>query len=142
MGKRRQAREMAMQALYFLEEQTGDPEQAITLFCRNFSPPRKTRAFFYDLVKGVHHARSTIDGIVEGYSDNWKVFRMPRVDRNVIRLAVYEMLSDLYDIESKSCDSIIENVEGVHDGRTPQPIAKEVMVEPFDADEEWMQVSY
>ena len=92
MGKRRQAREMAMQALYFLEEQTGDPEQAITLFCRNFSPPRKTRAFFYDLVKGVHHARTTIDGIVEGYSDNWKVFRMPRVDRNIIRLAVYEML--------------------------------------------------
>ena len=33
-----------------------------------------------------------IDRIVETYSDNWKVFRMPRVDRNVIRVAVYEML--------------------------------------------------
>jgi N utilization substance protein B len=92
MGKRRQAREMAMQALYFLEEQHGDPEQAIALFCHNFTPPRKSRAFFYDLVKGVHHARTVIDTIVEGYSDNWKVFRMPRVDRNIIRLAVYEML--------------------------------------------------
>ena len=92
MGKRRQAREMAMQALYFLEEQRGDPEQAIALFCRNFTPPRKSQAFFFDLVKGVHHARTVIDTIVEGYSDNWKVFRMPRVDRNIIRLAVYEML--------------------------------------------------
>jgi transcription antitermination protein NusB len=92
MGKRRQAREMAMQALYFLEEQTGDPDQAIRLFCDNFTPPRKGRAFFYDLVKGVHLARAVIDGIVEGYSDNWKVFRMPRVDRNIIRMAVYEML--------------------------------------------------
>lgn len=92
MGKRRQAREMAMQALYFLEEQTGDPEQAIALFCRNFTPPRKSRAFFYELVNGVYQARAIIDGIVEGYSDNWKVFRMPRVDRNIIRLAVYEML--------------------------------------------------
>ena len=92
MGKRRQARELAMQALYFLEEQTGDPQQALDLFCRNFNPPRKSRPFFFDLVQGVQKARTAIDDIVENYSDNWKVFRMPRVDRNVIRLAVYEML--------------------------------------------------
>jgi N utilization substance protein B len=92
MGKRRQARELAMQALYFLEEQTGDPEQALELFCRNFTPPRKSRRFFFDLVNGVQEQRGTIDGIVENYSDNWKVFRMPRVDRNVIRISVYEML--------------------------------------------------
>ena len=92
MGKRRQAREMAMQALYFLDEHAGDAEQALALFCRNFTPPRKSRTFFFDLVKGVDGARAAIDGIVERYSDNWKVFRMPRVDRNVIRLAVYEML--------------------------------------------------
>jgi len=92
MGKRRQARELALQALYFLEEQNGDPDEALDLFCGNFSPPRKSRTFFLDLVKGVQRHQSTIDGIVEGYSDNWKVFRMPRVDRNVIRMAVFEML--------------------------------------------------
>ena len=92
MGKRRQAREMAMQALYFLEEQTGDPDLALELFCGNFTPPRKTRPFFYTLVRGVQHTRAAIDTIVETYSDNWKVFRMPRVDRNVIRVAVFEML--------------------------------------------------
>lgn len=92
MGKRRQAREMAMQALYFLEEHSGDRDQALTLFCSNFKPPRKTRPFFEDLVRGVQRARAAIDAIVETYSDHWKVFRMPRVDRNVIRMAVYEML--------------------------------------------------
>ena len=81
-----------MQALYFLEEQAGDPDQALELFCGNFAPPRKTRAFFDELVRGVQHSRAAIDAIVETYSDNWKVFRMPRVDRNVIRVAVYEML--------------------------------------------------
>jgi N utilization substance protein B len=92
MGKRRLAREQALQALYFLEEQTNDPDRALALFCDNFSPPRKSRAFFFDLVQGVQRHRSAIDHMVEGYSDNWKVFRMPKVDRNVIRIAVFEML--------------------------------------------------
>jgi N utilization substance protein B len=100
MGKRRQARELALQALYFLEEQRGEPEQALDLFCRNFMPPRKSRVFFLELVRGVQQTRAEIDRIVEIYSDHWKVFRMPRVDRNVIRVAVYEMLW-LEDIPSK-----------------------------------------
>ena len=62
--------------------------------------------------------------------------------RNMLKMAVYEMLADLYDIDSKSCGSIIEKVEGVHDGRSPAPLATEVMVEPFDGEEEWQKVSY
>ena len=100
MGKRRQARELALQALYFLEEQRGDPDQALELFCGNFMPPRRSRAFFLELVRGVQQSRADIDRIVETYSDHWKVFRMPRVDRNVIRVAVYEMLW-LEDIPAK-----------------------------------------
>jgi transcription antitermination protein NusB len=100
MGRRRQARELALQALYFLEEQRGDPEQALALFCTNFMPPRKSRAFFLELVRGVQQTRVEIDRLVESYSDHWKVFRMPRVDRNVIRVAVYEMLW-LEDIPAK-----------------------------------------
>lgn len=81
-----------MQALYFLEDQAGDPDQALDLFCGNFAPPRRSRAFFFELVRGVQQMRAAIDAIVESCSENWKVFRMPRVDRNVIRVAVYEML--------------------------------------------------
>ena len=62
--------------------------------------------------------------------------------RNMLKMAVYEMLTDLYDIESKSCSTIIEKVEGVQDARPAAPVASEVMVEPFDAEEDWQKVSY
>ena len=91
MGRRRQARELALQALYYLDARAGDPQEAMALFHRNFTPPRKARDFMDRLVQGVSANRDTIDAIVERYSENWKVFRMPRVDRNVIRMAAFEM---------------------------------------------------
>ncbi len=91
MGRRRQARELALQALYFLDARAGDPEEAMALFHRNFTPPRKARDFMDRLVQGVTARREAIDAIIERYSEHWKVFRMPRVDRNVIRMAVFEM---------------------------------------------------
>ncbi len=91
MGRRRQARELALQALYFLDTRPGDPEEAMALFHHNFTPPRKAREFMDRLVQGVTAHRAAIDTIIERYSENWKVFRMPRVDRNVIRMAVFEM---------------------------------------------------
>jgi N utilization substance protein B len=91
MGRRRQARELALQALYYLDARAGDPEEALALFHRNFTPPRKARDFMDQLVQGVGERRAVIDDVIEQYSENWKVFRMPRVDRNVIRMAVYEM---------------------------------------------------
>ena len=91
MGRRRQARELALQALYFLDTRPDDPEQAMALFNRNFTPPRKVRDFMDRLVRGVSARREAIDEIIERYSEHWKVFRMPRVDRNLIRMAVFEM---------------------------------------------------
>jgi len=61
--------------------------------------------------------------------------------RNMLKMAVYEMMSDLYDIDSKSCSSIIENVEGVQDV-DPRPIAATANVEPFDAESDWQRVSF
>ena len=92
MGRRRQARELALQALYFLEARPDDPQGALALFHRNFTPPRKARDFMDRLVQGVLGHQARIDAVVERYSENWQVFRMPRVDRNVLRMAVFEML--------------------------------------------------
>jgi N utilization substance protein B len=92
MGRRRQARELALQALYFLDARPdSNAEEAMALFHRNFTPPRKAREFMDRLVQGVSARRAAIDDIIERYSEHWKVFRMPRVDRNVIRMAVFEM---------------------------------------------------
>jgi N utilization substance protein B len=92
MGRRRQARELALQALYFVDARQADAEEALALFNRNFTPPRQAREFMDRLVRGVSGQRTRIDELVERYSENWQVFRMPRVDRNVIRMAVFEML--------------------------------------------------
>jgi len=61
--------------------------------------------------------------------------------RNMLKMAVYEMISDLYDMDSKSCSSIIENVEGVQDVNA-NPVAASANVEPFDAEADWQEVSF
>lgn len=61
--------------------------------------------------------------------------------RNMLKMAVYEMMSDLYDIDSKSCSSIIKDVEGVQDAN-PKPVAASANVEPFDGEADWQKVSF
>ena len=92
MGTRRQARELAMQALFYIDMQDNVSLQMLESFCDNFSPPKKVRPFFLKLVNGVLEVRGEIDTLIERYSKNWKIHRMGSVDRNVMRIAVYELL--------------------------------------------------
>ncbi|MGD2096384.1 MAG: transcription antitermination factor NusB [Desulfobacterales bacterium] len=92
MGTRRRAREMAMQALFYMDTQQGGSPQMVERFCENFNLPQKVRPFFLQLVNGVLAAQPQIDILIERYSKNWKVQRMSCVDRNIMRLAVFEIL--------------------------------------------------
>ena len=92
MGTRRQARELAMQALFYMDMQDNLTLQMLESFCDNFRPPKKVYPFFLTLVNGVLDARSDIDTLIEQFSKNWKIHRMSCVDRNVMRIAVFEML--------------------------------------------------
>ena len=92
MGNRRKSRELAMQALFYIDMCQNDSPDLLERFCKNFTPSRKVLPFFYQLVTGVLQTRSDIDAIIERFSDNWKLSRMSCVDRNVIRIAVYELL--------------------------------------------------
>ena len=92
MGTRRRARELAMQALFYMDTQQNGSPQMLERFCENFTLPQKVRPFFLQLVKGVLATQDQIDVIIERYSENWKVPRMSCVDRNVMRVAVFEML--------------------------------------------------
>jgi N utilization substance protein B len=66
--------------------------QMLQRFCENFMPPQKARPFFMKLVNGVSENQPKIDALIERYSKNWRVKRMACVDRNVMRIAVFEML--------------------------------------------------
>lgn len=95
MGDRRQSRELALQALFFWDmNATGDFGSDLDAFCQEneamLTPTVKP--FFMDLVQGVITASDTIDPLLENYSKNWKVSRMPGVDRNIMRIATFELL--------------------------------------------------
>ena len=92
MGTRRQARELAMQALFYMDIQKNSSQEMLERFCENFRPSKKMRPFFLKLVNGVLRVKSDIDALIEQFSKNWKIGRMTCVDRNIIRIAVYEML--------------------------------------------------
>ena len=92
MGNRRKSRELAMQALFYMDMNQNDSMELLERFCLNFNTSKKARPFFLKLVKGVIQAKSEIDSIIETFSDNWKINRMACVDRNIMRIAVYEML--------------------------------------------------
>ncbi len=95
MGDRRQSRELALQALFFLDMNSSKDVQAdVAAFClENEAELTPTvRPFFMDLVQGVTGAMDKIDPMLETCSRNWKVSRMPVVDRNIMRMAAFELL--------------------------------------------------
>ena len=100
MGNRRRSRELAMQALFSMESSEKHSKEVLERFCSHFTPSKKVLPFFLKLVEGVMEAGSEIDAVIERYSDNWKLSRMSGVDRNILRIAVYELMY-CSDIPSK-----------------------------------------
>ncbi len=92
MGIRRRARELAMQALFYMDSRNNSSQESVEQFCQNFSPSPKMIPFFLKLVEGVLKTQPEIDALIEQYSKHWKIHRMSLVDRNVMRIAIYELL--------------------------------------------------
>ena len=92
MGNRRRARELAMQVLFQMDINGDDSMAAVELFCKHFEVPKKAKPFFLELVAGVRARLDKIDRLIEQSSDNWKISRMSGMDRNIMRVAVFELL--------------------------------------------------
>jgi len=101
MGDRRQSRELALQALFFLDIHDGDPLEGLKDFCGGHDGELTpgVEPFFRTLVEGVLAGKARIDGLMDQCSKNWKISRMPAVDRNIMRIAAFEML-EMADIPS------------------------------------------
>jgi len=92
-GKRTRARERALQALYQIDVAASDIDDALARFWRSFEPAeREVQEFAEQLVRGVHRERHSLDERIEAASTNWRVDRMARIDRNALRLAVFELV--------------------------------------------------
>ncbi|HEY5676840.1 MAG TPA: transcription antitermination factor NusB, partial [Myxococcales bacterium] len=93
LAKRTKARERAVQALYQIDVAATDLDEALSRFWKSFEPvEREVMDLAEALVRGVARNRREIDDAIEAVSTNWRIDRMPRVDRNVLRLAVHELL--------------------------------------------------
>jgi transcription antitermination protein NusB len=110
MGNRRQAREIALQILYQLDVQEHlSEDQGLALFWSSFAradhegpeADQESREFAERLVRGVLTERDKLDDIIGKASRNWRVERMARVDRNLLRLALYEMKHGGEDVPAK-----------------------------------------
>lgn len=92
MGKRRDGRVLAVQYLY---QHEVAPKQELAagleLFMAMSAPEPKVRDFALPLIHGVIKNILKVDETLKKYSDNWEMERMAPVDKNILRLAVYEM---------------------------------------------------
>ena len=87
MGARRSGREAALQMLFQIDASGVSSESAIQLFFRHFEadPGGAT------IVRGVERAGSDLEQLIEKASNNWRIARMTKVDRNVLRVAAWEL---------------------------------------------------
>ncbi len=95
-GPRRQAREIALQVLYAADAADRlDVDSVEALFreiSEQFQIASRARQWAYALAVGVVGNLKQIDERVAGASERWKLHRLARVDRNVLRVATYELL--------------------------------------------------
>ena len=92
-GKRRLARELAIQFLYQCDMGGGEPEDELRLFWLTQNEVNDTvRAFATELIRGYLANRMAVDENIRKYTEHWELHRIAAVDRNILRLAIYEMV--------------------------------------------------
>ncbi|MNS24466.1 hypothetical protein D3C72_563140 [compost metagenome] len=99
--KRRLAREIAVQSLYQMEMNDVEANEAVTMLLSEAGGENEsevelsdmgTPEFVLELVNGVWEKKSEIDVLLGDYLKGWQISRLSRVDRQVLRLAAYEMI--------------------------------------------------
>ena len=94
MGARRIGRERALQALYTLEMTNAKPADALEAAwsaAETTGRDPEAQRFAAEITQGVHEHLAEIDALIQEHSHNWRLDRMSRIDRNVLRLGVFEL---------------------------------------------------
>ena len=92
MKNRRKARELALQILYQIETRKTSTEEALEVIFSRYRFKPEVREFAETLVRGSHHFILPLNSLIKKYAKNWTLDRMATVDRNILRLAIYELL--------------------------------------------------
>lgn len=92
MGKRRRAREAALSILYQLEFHPGKLEELLQSFWADDPPTSEVQTFTEELIRGTLEHAEKIDALITQYAEHWSFPRIALVDRNILRVATYELL--------------------------------------------------
>ena len=90
-GKRRKSRESVLKILYSLEFNPKSPEQVLDDF-RSVNGEGSIDDFGAIIINGVIQDKEKIDGFIQQYAQNWNIERIALIDKNIMRIAIYEMM--------------------------------------------------
>ena len=93
-GKRHQARELALKVLFQLEGSGDDPEEVLRYHAAEGAATEESTNFARELVSGVLTNLEKLDSILSETSEHWKLDQMAKVDRSILRIAIYEIAID------------------------------------------------
>ncbi len=91
-GMRRKARELALQALYEIDSVGHEVKGVITHLLADEKLSEENSAFVRELVSGVIQNKEKIDLNIQNFAPAWPIKQIPVVDRNILRLAIFEIL--------------------------------------------------
>ena len=94
MGVRRRARTIALQALFEVDSVAHDVEETLGRLLAEASLPEEGASFARELVSGVLTNKERIDNMIQTYAPAWPVAQLATIDRNILRLAIFEILLD------------------------------------------------
>lgn len=94
MGARRKARELALQMLFQHDMSGNAPDQILETFEELQKSKPNTREFATRIFRGTVDHRNDIDEMIQNQAENWRLSRMAAVDRNIIRMSIYEFLHE------------------------------------------------
>jgi transcription antitermination protein NusB len=92
VGARHSGREAALQMLFQLEAAAASADVTIELFWRTFEADPEGRPYADTIVRGVAEGCPALDEKIAAASKNWRLERMSRVDRNLLRLGTWELV--------------------------------------------------
>ena len=89
---RRKSRELALQVLYQIDITHLASQEAFTLFTQSFKTSESLRPFSIRLIEGVCKHKEEVDNLIQKHSEHWHLDRMSVVDRNILRIGIFEII--------------------------------------------------